>query len=1271
MKPINLETARKLIDFSGGDEALENLSEMQVTGAVALQNMIADPQIGFAYLADEVGMGKTYIALGVVALLRYFNPSLRVLYICPSRNVQEKWEREYKSFVRVNLRFSHSRLRTLDGQPATPYVSCRNVVELLHYAASGYFADFFIGKGSFSIGLKDDESEWSKKLDKLKQLVPAYEEKKEKFESKNDVKEQYAGALNYILPTFDLVVIDEAHNFKHDFESSHRNRVLSRVLGVRDDGDHELRIRHALLLSATPYDRNLTQLRNQLKLIGKAECLPDELDGEDELSQKKIRRFMVRRLNMLTVNDKQLTRNMYRREWRSGENSEIDLKTDEQKLVTALVQKKVGEMLTRQSESPSFQVGLLASFESFAESTNSQPVEFDGEKSHNQQSDAQDRHVIGKISDSYKELSLGRTLPHPKMDVLVQRLEKSIFSEAKKQLIFVRRVKSVNEIKNKLDDAYNDWIKEYISQALSDYEQPRRMMEEIFNSYCEASIVRDDDVVGGEIATGIDSQEGSLPAKNDTFYAWFFRGKAVKEISRKLKVDDGEFPTPNSVRTSRLAATLLEPNWAVYLCDKENFDLEEIIVAHGEEIAAKAGQYVRGNIHDDRLEVFQACQIAFIKWLIENKDADFLRLLFEHLAEKTSEKPVKEVSKENLRDNLTTLTLYTELDRRGLGETIIPYQLDIYSVLKKKETDDGEVAKLLKKFDIHKALLSFTLRTAHGIIDLYLARLMQGAANLTRKTRRQWIQSFVSILLSQESKSSFSTFYELKQLAENLDLIIKNNIPQILELTTDEYARHLSHALSPVSPVIGASGETSGTSGRSAQARKFRMPGYPLALVSTDVFQEGEDLHLFCDSVIHYGLSNTPVALEQKTGRVDRVSSMAQRRLLKLEHDATDKELIQVIFPYVKESIETLQIRLVCRNYNEFIESLHNFSSAKMSADESIAVDTELTSKEVIPEQIRGKLQSPFEPIFDETNQICEVECIVKNENDRKTTVDAVCDLLNSRLCDNAPEKPEFYYVGDGFELREQNLKIKLDSARASAELLLSLTKPSPQIAEVQIPDKDTLKKYMKDFSLNTFHRTFAIENSAPNQGYKIFFNTEMLVGDADSLTKEKIRLFFERMELGHDPDSYQNDLSPSIDSQIRSIDENTKISIDRSGQTRLRKNIENGVTKLKFKFGGKQKHRFQQVSLYSCDKRCVFLSKASDREKIQDLSVRDIVKFTWIRNRNIDLVEFMLNQDDEIVGRIVHPEIDMTLDEFINCAYTLAVETDSLEYSLDPDDRY
>ena len=427
------------------------------------------------------------------------------------------------------------------------------------------------------------------------------------------------------------------------------------------------------MLSATPYDRDFTQLRNQLRLIGRSKHLPDDIENKDELVQTRIRRFMVRRLNVLRVNGEQLTRNMYRREWRSGTKSEINLETDEQKLVTALVQKKVGEMLSRQSESPSFQVGLLASFESFAESTRSPPVEFDGEQKDKQQSDAKDRHVIGRISDSYVKLGLGRTLPHPKMDILVKRLAKLIFKDTRKQLIFVRRVKSVNEIKHKLDDAYNDWIRKHINKELREFEEQHRMMEEIFNSYCEASKVRDDDVLGGEITTSEHGQETSLPAKNDTFFAWFFRGETVKDIASKLNVNGKVFPTPDSVRVGLAAknqvnVTLFEPNWVLYLCCKDKLDLSGIVETHGEAIAANAGHYVSGDVQDDKLAEFQACQIAFIEWLINNEDAGYLCPLFEHLAGNRLENSVNKISKEEVYDNLMTLTLYTELEKAGLAE---------------------------------------------------------------------------------------------------------------------------------------------------------------------------------------------------------------------------------------------------------------------------------------------------------------------------------------------------------------------------------------------------------------------------------------------------------------------------------------------------------------------------------------------------------------------------------------------------------------------------
>src|SRR5215510_99307 len=95
---IGIGSARQLIDFSGGKSELRGLAEGQLQAAVALFNILHTH--GFAYLGDEVGMGKTYIALGVVSLMRHFNPGLRVLYITPSQNIQQKWQKEYRNFVR-------------------------------------------------------------------------------------------------------------------------------------------------------------------------------------------------------------------------------------------------------------------------------------------------------------------------------------------------------------------------------------------------------------------------------------------------------------------------------------------------------------------------------------------------------------------------------------------------------------------------------------------------------------------------------------------------------------------------------------------------------------------------------------------------------------------------------------------------------------------------------------------------------------------------------------------------------------------------------------------------------------------------------------------------------------------------------------------------------------------------------------------------------------------------------------------------------------------
>ena len=85
---ISLETARQLLNFAGGSASQQariglGAAESQLQGAVAIHNMLEQRRV--AYLADEVGLGKTYVALGAVALFRHFNPRFRLLVVAPKR----------------------------------------------------------------------------------------------------------------------------------------------------------------------------------------------------------------------------------------------------------------------------------------------------------------------------------------------------------------------------------------------------------------------------------------------------------------------------------------------------------------------------------------------------------------------------------------------------------------------------------------------------------------------------------------------------------------------------------------------------------------------------------------------------------------------------------------------------------------------------------------------------------------------------------------------------------------------------------------------------------------------------------------------------------------------------------------------------------------------------------------------------------------------------------------------------------------------------------
>ena len=263
MRPITPEFLDELIDFApSGTDSDKAFGSQQREGTVAAFNM-PGPETAARISPTRWGMGKTYIALGVMSLLRYFNPHARIIVIAPRENIQRKWVKELRNFVGRNWRVVGNRVKSLDGEPVWEPAVCASLVEFAHEALLNQDRDFFLRMTSFSIRRSDPEDRRRTRdllLDNVRWLKPHHVP----CDSPTRFIDAFAVALNGAIPEADLVIVDEAHNLKHGFGSdvSTRNRVMGLAFG-RSEGNvlrrawYTNKAKRVLLLSATPIRRRL------------------------------------------------------------------------------------------------------------------------------------------------------------------------------------------------------------------------------------------------------------------------------------------------------------------------------------------------------------------------------------------------------------------------------------------------------------------------------------------------------------------------------------------------------------------------------------------------------------------------------------------------------------------------------------------------------------------------------------------------------------------------------------------------------------------------------------------------------------------------------------------------------------------------------------------------------------------------------------------------------------------------------------------------------
>ena len=1007
MTTVSAEFVDELIDFAPTEDTRKmGFAHAQRDGAVALFNMLQRNRV--AYLADEVGMGKTYVALGVMALVRYLDPHARIVVIAPRENIQRKWVKELKNFVRHNWRIVGNRVKSLQGEPAWDPVHCDTLIDFVREALLSADRDFFLRMTSFSLALKQADSRHRLRGRLFKQLRWV-DRQALAAETPETFRDAFGSALNAGFPDADLLVVDEAHNLKHGYSArgSTRNRIMGLAFGHPDERDtagerRPQRAKRLLMLSATPFEEDYAAIQRQLDIFGFGEVKlrdPDDrhlasvarLTMSDVTEREKrdiVGQLMVRRVSSLRIGGEAHTKNMYRREWRHGgyerHDNPMRLNDPKQRLIVALMQKKVAEVLQDERFNNSFQIGMLSSFESFLETVGTSnrrqqqhdDVEeqdrdptFDGEQGRTvDEKQGIDTDAITSVVTSYRS-RFGRGLPHPKLDATANALA-TAFETGEKTLAFVRRVRTVEELAAKLDLRFDHWIRTKMLKALPDHLGPE--VDRLFKQYEQERARRPDEQAGRPsaqlVVEDIESEPDELgddrasqdldEGGSESFFAWFFRGAGPPGLLSGAAFQKNRLSSQGSIYS-----TLFADDYVAWLLDRPTDVLTELAAQvhddRGElcsSLRDRAYYLFRAlNTRAEgypRILVFNAYQRAALERLQERggdrgeQARAVLEQGFPDVASGTGYPPAGFPQPD---DSLGITTFFTELVKQPkLRDQIWP------------EDASSDFQERFRRREQRRTLLSGLARLGASYIDLYLLAIRRLPsfdlrAQAESSAPQTLAREFIGLLLEQQNQApAFNAFYELSQAAATFDLLLAVNFPDVGVAPLSTLAAKFGDTLQQQVPVGRMHGRVN-----KRLVRQFRMPGFPLVLASTDVLQEGEDLHTFCRRVVHYGITWTPSAMEQRTGRVDRIGSLVQRSLDDQPRPA-DTGWLQVHYPHLQDTVEVLQVRRVLRRLNRFLQLIHNRKGDAQNSSSHIDTTREVLEPLEDIKPPRGRLESAF-----------------------------------------------------------------------------------------------------------------------------------------------------------------------------------------------------------------------------------------------------------------------------------------------------------------------
>lgn len=848
------EQVSKWINFDANDAnwryvsgAPPSMASLQAEGVAYLWNLLSKHRV--ALLADEVGMGKTFQALGVAALLWKMKPSAKVLVMAPNRDICSHWQREFTPFTKSHYRNADGRVKAFaDGSPVPP-IEAQYRLRDLASAIEGRLkepapAQLYITTIHSLSGLVESTDQEQDKLVMARKAA-------------QDVHRRILRALDN--QGFDLVIIDEAHYFRNPHSGSQRAVAAKAFFGGPGDRIGQ----RTLLLTATPSHTQLGDVANIISYFVEM----DEA-ARSQPAEQLMEKYAVRRFRIMAGNSVSYTKHQYRRELATP--CDFAGRPDAE-MFFALYQRRLVRELGVLDEKRRVLYGFLEGFESAGTEVHAPAAKNEHEDHHDERakdfSAADDTLLLREMSRDYREI-FHRAPNHPKYGQLVdQCAPKELFPmhvdrplHEDKHLVFVRRIPSVRELTKRINEHYDQLLAQEICKAwdLRDDDsrvalwQQQHWSREGFNEL----IQRDGNLEIDAEEEGADENASEPPEEPD-----FYLGSKIVDLFVTKKVKNGKaalLPTDcsrfslNLRRTTSIYAMFMEPA-SDYICAGYSWYFE---FRQGDKPRldyTKAAQAQRMSAHPVfPAETVDALQPPGARKPKYNAPIDTLwSLVFPQL--NASQQQTLRRWAEHRPDIAENFGSYIKAGFLFASPVVV----ELYGW----HTRFQRMQRSKQHANVQQRYLSFVAYARQRIAGSLLLRYFAAA-----------LDSF-------------------EQLCD-----------KIIDHAVGDWAKGWRSLTTLSNPAWYASGESSH---RQHLILGFNSPFYPNTLVATSVFQEGVNLHVQCRKVHHYGIAWTPGDNEQRVGRVDRLFGKVNGLL---EQSSPDMTTLDINYPYLKGSFDEDQV---------------------------------------------------------------------------------------------------------------------------------------------------------------------------------------------------------------------------------------------------------------------------------------------------------------------------------------------------------------------------